>query len=129
MIGSHDLRPGRIHVTALATAFAMLVAHPAIAQSAAPAAGAKPAARGKTPAAVQVVNARDVILTGLVVKGADGTVVATLSQPLAGQKSTRLALKRARGCTFSVEAAFEDESDAGAEALDLCKDSRIRLTE
>ncbi len=87
------------------------------------------ARKPKPPAAVQLTNARQVILTALVVRDAEGTVVGSLAQPLAGGKSLRLALKKPKGCLYAVAAAFEDESEAEIDALDLCKDAKLRLVD
>lgn len=87
-------------------------------------------ARARPPAQVTVTNARALLLGTLEIRSADGTrVVASLREPLAGGKSVRLRLTRPQGCSYQVTGSFEDETDIEPAAVDLCKDSVIRLVE
>jgi hypothetical protein len=107
------------HCLGAALAASILIASPALAQ------------RAKTPSSVTITNARTEALTALVIQTAEANprVVAKISKPLAGGKSQRLTLSKAKGCSYNVLAQFADESEAEAEGLDLCKDPKIRLTE
>ncbi|MGL4727450.1 MAG: hypothetical protein ACRCWO_01725 [Bosea sp. (in: a-proteobacteria)] len=104
-------------VTAAALAASFLIISPALAQ--------------RAPSSVTVTNARTEALTALVIQTAEASprVVAKLAKPLGGGKSQKLNLSKAKGCSYNVLAQFADESEAEAEALDLCKDPKIRLTE
>ncbi len=90
---------------------------------------AKPAPRAKAPAAITVTNGRGMILTAFQVVGADGKAVGSLTKPLPAGKAARLGLKGAKGCTYTVAATFEDESEPEDMALDLCKDPKVRLVD
>lgn len=102
-----------------------LAAGPAVAQS------GKRKAAAKAPAQITITNLRSQAMTSLVIQTASDTpaVVANVGKPLAAGKSLKLALRKPKGCAYNVLARFADESEAEAEAMDLCKERVIRLTE
>ncbi|MBN9063401.1 MAG: hypothetical protein BGP06_09935 [Rhizobiales bacterium 65-9] len=133
----------KIFATASAS-FALLFAATMAAEAQAPAAPApaaqeqpqakpKPrrAAAAKNAASVTITNARTEPLQELQISTADNppVVVATLGKPLAPGKSAKISIKGKKGCVFDVRGAFADESVVESDGHDLCKDTKLRLSE
>lgn len=95
-------------------------------------AGALPAfAQAKKPVAqVTVTNQRTVPLTAFEIATASEqpVLVAKLAKPLAPGKSATLRLTKAKGCAYTVQGVFADESETGGD-MDFCRERVIRLTE
>ena len=86
------------------------------------------AAPAKKPAAALIItNARLVATTDVSVSVGERTVA--LARPLAPGAKATLKLPKTTSCIVSVSAAFEDESVAEVEALDICREKTIRLTD
>ncbi|AMJ59356.1 hypothetical protein [Bosea sp. PAMC 26642] len=83
------------------------------------------------PAVVTVSNARTVPLTSLEIATPDEPrrVVASLARPLAPGGTVGLRLNRPAGCSYKVQAHFDDTTRSEPVPMDLCKDKIIRLTE
>ncbi|MGO4173721.1 hypothetical protein [Bosea sp. TAF32] len=101
-----------------AAAALMLAILPATAQS------------GKPHAQITISNQRSVPLNSfeIATPGDQQRLVAKLAKPLAPGKSVALKLNKPQGCSYTVQARFEDEASSDAD-MDLCKDRVIRLTE
>lgn len=96
-------------------------------------AGTAPAAaQGSKPqSSITVTNGRTAMLTVLEIAstGANPKLVGKIDKPLAPGKSIKIALKGAKGCEYYVLARFDDDSEANADDMDLCREKTIRLTE
>lgn len=89
-------------------------------------------AQGTKPQAnITVTNARTTMLTTFEIAstGDNPKLVAKIAKPLAPGQSVKLALKGAKGCDYYVLARFDDDSEAAAESMDLCREKVVRLTE
>ena len=92
---------------------------PALAQ------GAKP------PAQITIKNMRTAPLTTFEIAtgGDQPRLVGKIAKPLAPGKSIAVKLNKPAGCSYFVLAKFGDEVESDADAMDLCRDRVIRLTE
>lgn len=112
---------------------AQTAAPPAAAPEAQPAAKPKPRRAGpKTNAtSVTITNNRTAPLQDFQIStsGATPIVVAKLTKPLAPGKSATLAIKGKRGCLFDISGAYADQSTVENDGHDLCKDSKLKLSE
>lgn len=106
---------------------AFILAAPVLAASVVSVAAQQP----MPPAVVTVSNARTIPLTSLeiVTSGEPRRVVASLARPLAPGGTVGLRLSRPAGCSYTVQARFDDSTHSEPAAMDLCKDKVIRLTE
>lgn len=90
------------------------------------------AAQGaKPPAQITVTNMRTVPLTlfEIATGGDQPRLVGKIAKPLAPGKSIAVKLNKPAGCSYFVLARFDDDVESDADAMDLCKDRVIRLTE
>lgn len=89
------------------------------------------AAPKKNAASVTVTNGRTAPLQQFEIStpGAQPIVVAKLAKPLAPGKSIVLPIKGKRGCTFDIRGAYADDATVENDGHDLCKDSKLRLSE
>lgn len=107
---------------------------PAAAPEAQPQARPKPrraAGPKKNAMSVTITNNRTETLQDfqITTSGATPIVVAKLAKPLAPGKSATLAIKGKHGCLFDISGAYADESTVENDGHDLCKDSKLRLSE
>lgn len=105
-----------------------------VAAPAAPAARpAARAARRKATAknATQVVfqNSRASAVTAITLTGAGGKPSSMLKTALAPGKKVTVKLRKNAGCTFSLDASFDDEAPFEPTQVDLCVDKTINFTE
>ncbi|MET0605146.1 MAG: hypothetical protein ABWZ80_01710 [Beijerinckiaceae bacterium] len=98
--------------------------------------GASAEAQGGRPAtqnasSVTVTNLRTAALQQLEISTSDSPAVAVvkMAKPLAPGKSAKLAIKGKRGCMFDVRGAYADDATVENDGVDLCKDSKLRLSE
>lgn len=93
--------------------------------------GLSMAQSARPQASVMVTNARGIMLTVFEIAstGDSPKLVGKIDKPLAPGKSVKVALKGAKGCEYYVLARFDDDSEANSEAMDLCREKTIRLTE
>ncbi|MBN9456551.1 MAG: hypothetical protein J0I54_07995 [Bosea sp.] len=79
---------------------------------------------------ITISNQRTVPLSqfAIMTAGDQPRLVAKLAKPLAPGKSVVLKLNKPQGCSYTVQAAFDDDATSDAD-MDLCKDRVIRLTE
>ncbi|WP_112764095.1 hypothetical protein [Bosea sp. UNC402CLCol] len=79
---------------------------------------------------ITITNQRTVPLSNFAIAtaGDQPRLVAKLAKPLAPGKSVALKLNKPQGCSYTVQAQFDDEATSDAD-MDLCKDRVIRLTE
>jgi len=89
------------------------------------------AAQGKPHAQITITNQRSAPLNSLEIatSGEQSRLVAKLAKPLAPGKSVALKLNKPQGCSYFILAKFADEVESDSDAMDLCKDRVIRLTE
>lgn len=89
------------------------------------------AAQGKPPAQITIHNMRAAPVTTLEIatSGDQPRLVAKLAKPLAPGQRTVLKLSKPSGCSYFVMAKFGDDAESEADAMDLCRDKVIRLTE
>jgi hypothetical protein len=89
------------------------------------------AQRAKPPAQITIHNMRTAPLTAfeIATTGDQPRLVGKLAKPLAPGKTAAVKLTKASGCSYYVLAKFGDEVESDSEAMDLCKDKVIRLTE
>ena len=101
-----------------AITLALVAAGPALAQS-------------RPPAQIAIHNMRAAPLTTfeIATTGEQPRLVGKLAKPLAPGARTTVKLNKPVGCNFYVLARFADDAESDAEAMDLCKDRSIRLTE
>lgn len=115
------MKAQQLAVAGTGIAAALLLALPALAQSSRP------------HPQITITNQRTVPLSNFAIAtpGDQPRLVAKLAKlakPLAPGKSVALKLNKPQGCTYTVQARFEDEAESDAD-MDLCKDRVIRLTE
>ena len=79
---------------------------------------------------ITITNQRTVPLSNFAIAtaGDQPRLVSKLAKPLAPGKSVALKLNKPQGCSYTVQAQFDDEATSEAD-MDLCKDRVIRLTE
>lgn len=114
------MRDQHLIATGLAAAASLMLAViPAAAQ------GAKPHPQ------ITITNQRAAPLNSLEIAtaGEQSRLVAKLAKPLAPGKSVALKLNKPQGCSYFVLAKFDDDAESDGNAMDLCKDRVIRLTE
>lgn len=97
-----------------------------LAISAATAASAQ--TRTTLPAQIPVENRRAAVLTELVINAEDGKTIARLAKPLEAGKRATLRLTRAKGCTVSIAARFDDEAESDGQ-INLCTERVLRFVE
>lgn len=84
--------------------------------------------RTTLPAQIPVENRRAAVLTELVINAEDGKTIARLAKPLEAGKRATLRLTRAKGCTVSVAARFDDEAESDGQ-VNLCTERVLRFVE
>jgi hypothetical protein len=104
---------------AIACAAALLTTLPALAQPARP------------PGQIKITNTREVPLEMLEIStmGEPARLVAKLAKPLAPRQSVTLKLTKPAGCSYNLMGRFGDDADVEHEAVDLCKERTLRLTD
>jgi len=112
------MKAQQLVASGIGIAAAIILALPAMAQ------GSRPHPQ------ITITNQRTVPLSNFAIAtpGDQPRLVAKLAKPLAPGKSVALKLNKPQGCTYTVQAKFEDEAESDAD-MDLCKDRVIRLTE
>ena len=85
----------------------------------------------KPPAQITIKNMRTAPLTTFEIAtgGDQPRLVGKIAKPLAPGKSVAVKLNKPAGCSYFVLAKFGDEVESDADAMDLCRDRVIRLTE
>lgn len=104
---------------------------------AAPAAPAgRPAARAanrkatpKNAAEVVFLNSRSSAVTAINLTGKSGKPSSMLKAPLAPGKKLTVKLRKQAGCTFTLDASFDDEAPFEPTQVDLCADKTVNFTE
>ena len=79
--------------------------------------------------AVTVTNMRAVTLTTLQATPAGGGDAQSLATNLAAGKKATSKIKHNKACLFDLHGAFVDDSTTDLGGIDLCKDSKLNLTE
>lgn len=89
------------------------------------------AAPKKNAASVTITNGRSAPLQEfqLTTTGDTPIVVAKLAKPLAPGKSATISIKGKRGCVFDIRGAYADDATVENDGHDLCKDSKLKLSE
>ncbi len=107
------------------------------APAAAPAApAARPAARAarrkataKNATEVVFLNNRASAVTAINMTGQSGKPSSMLKAPLAPGKKISVKLRKNAGCTFTLDASFDDEAPFEPTQVDLCADKTVNFTE
>lgn len=107
------------------------------APAAAPAApAARPAARAarrkiapKNASEVVFLNSRSSAVTAINMTGKSGKPSSMLKAPLAPGKKITVKLRKNAGCTFTLDASFDDEAPFEPTQVDLCADKTVNFTE
>jgi hypothetical protein len=83
----------------------------------------------KNAAEVIFVNKRASAVTEIRMTGKSGKASSMLKAPLAPGKKVTVRLRKNAGCTFSLDASFDDEAPFEPTQIDLCADKTINFTE
>ena len=120
---NHGTDRMKLHIPGLAATAALALAASAATMPA--------VAQGKPPAQITLTNMRSAPVTSFEIAtgGEQPRLVGKLARPLAPGKSTTIKLNKPSGCTYFLLAKFGDDVESEGDAMDLCKDRLIRLTD
>jgi hypothetical protein len=106
---------------------AALTAGVAFADTAAPAAAAKPRKPASSATVIIVTNSRAVALTELDATPTGGFIPKKIAVNIAPGKKISVSIATDKDCEFNLHGLYADGSNTDSTSVDLCKDKNVNL--